>query len=69
MPDFVHGIPADVADAMRTLEYNSLVSFLVALDRPEHPDLSWIYLPQRAQGPANRVTYSIEGNSFAEERL
>ncbi|MCP3916106.1 MAG: NAD(P)-binding protein [bacterium] len=57
VPDFVHGIPTDVAEAMRTLEYNSLVSFLVALDRPEHPDLSWIYLPQRAQGPANRVTY------------
>jgi protoporphyrinogen oxidase len=42
---------------MRTLEYNALVSYLVALDRPEHPDLSWIYLPQTKQGPANRVTY------------
>jgi len=57
LPDIVEGMPADVAAAMRTLEYNALVSYLVALDRPEHPDLSWIYLPQTKQGPANRVTY------------
>jgi len=57
LPDLVEGMPAGVAAAMRSLEYNALVTYLVALDRPEHPDLSWIYLPQRKQGPANRVTY------------
>ena len=57
LPDVVRDIPADVADAMRTLEYNALVCILVALDRAEHPDLSWIYLPHADQGPANRVTY------------
>ena len=30
---------------------------LVALERPAHPDLSWVYLPHDDQGPANRVTY------------
>ena len=34
-----------------------LTALAVALDRPEHPDLSWIYLPHAKQGPANRVTY------------
>jgi len=57
LPDMIVGIPDGVAKDMRELEYNALVSFLVALDRPEHPDLSWIYLPQKEQGPANRVTY------------
>ena len=57
LPDIVDGMPADVSKAMRELEYNGLVTYLVALDRPEHPDLSWIYLPQVKQGPANRVTY------------
>ena len=57
MPDLVEGMPEDVARASRELEYNGLVSYLVALDRPEHPDLSWIYLPHAKQGPANRVTY------------
>ncbi len=57
MPDIIEGMPADVAKAMRELEYNGLVTYLIALDRPEHPNLSWIYLPQKSQGPANRVTY------------
>lgn len=57
LPELVRGMPHDVAAAMRGLEYNGLVSLLVALDRPEHPDLSWIYLPHASQGPANRVTY------------
>ena len=57
LPDVVADVPTDVADAMRTLEYNGLGSFLVALDRPEHPDYSWVYLPHASQGPGNRVTY------------
>jgi len=57
VPDFVEGIPDDVAAAMRGLAFNSIICYLVALDRAEHPDLSWIYLPQHAQGPVNRVTY------------
>jgi protoporphyrinogen oxidase len=57
MPKIVADMPTHVADAMQQLEYNGLVSFLIALDRPEHPDLSWIYLPHKEQGPANRVTY------------
>jgi protoporphyrinogen oxidase len=56
LPDLLE-MPSDVADAMRKLEYNGLVSYLVALDRPQHPDLSWIYLPHAEQGPANRITY------------
>ena len=57
LPDLCREMPADVAAAMRTLEYNALTSVLVALDRPTHPDLSWVYLPHPEQGPANRVTY------------
>jgi protoporphyrinogen oxidase len=57
MPDIVAGMPSDVADACRQLEYNGIVCVLLALDRPQHPDLSWIYLPHAAQGPANRITY------------
>jgi protoporphyrinogen oxidase len=57
LPDVVEDVPEGTAEAMRTLEYNSISCFLLALDRPEHPDLSWIYLPHHEQGPANRVTY------------
>jgi len=57
LPRLVHGMPESIAQALRGLQYNSLYSLLIALDRPEQPDLSWIYLPAHAQGPANRVTY------------
>jgi protoporphyrinogen oxidase len=57
LPDLLRDMPRDVAEAMRGLEYNGLVSILIALDRREHPDLSWVYLPHDSQGPANRVTY------------
>ena len=57
LPDVVPEMPAGIATAMRGLAYNSIVTLLVALDRPAHPDLSWIYLPHHEQGPVNRVTY------------
>jgi protoporphyrinogen oxidase len=62
LPPLLAEIPEDIAQAMQTLEFNGLVTFLLALDRSEQPDLSWIYLPHEVQGPANRVTY-ISGYS------
>ena len=57
LPPLFKEIPDEIARAMRELSYNSLASILIALDRTEHPELSWIYLPHEEQGPANRVTY------------
>jgi protoporphyrinogen oxidase len=57
MPDLIADMPRAVAEACSKLEYNGIVCVLLALDRTQHPDLSWIYLPHAAQGPANRVTY------------
>jgi protoporphyrinogen oxidase len=57
LPKIATHVPAAAAEAMRALEYNSIVCILVALDRREHPALSWVYLPHDDQGPANRVTY------------
>lgn len=57
LPGIVKHMPRAPAEAMAALEYNSITCLLVALDRAEHPDLSWIYLPHAEQGPTNRVTY------------
>jgi len=57
LPDRVEGISDEAARAMRGLAHNSILCILAALDRPEHPDLSWVYLPHHEQGPANRATY------------
>jgi protoporphyrinogen oxidase len=57
MPELLPDMPPEVADACAKLEYNGIVCVMLALDRAQHPDLSWIYLPHAVQGPANRVTY------------
>jgi protoporphyrinogen oxidase len=57
LPRILRDMPREIADAMTGLQYNGLVCILLALDRPQHPDLSWVYLPHESQGPANRVTY------------
>ncbi len=57
LPDVLEGLDDGAAQAMAQLSYNSITCILLALDRPQHPDLSWIYLPHHEQGPANRVTY------------
>ena len=57
VPGFLEGMPDDAASAMAELSNNQISCFLLALDREEHPDLSWVYLPHHNQGPANRITY------------
>ncbi len=57
LPDLMPSMPTEIAAACKALEYNGIVCVLLALDRPAHPDLSWIYLPHDSQGPANRITY------------
>ncbi len=57
LPDLMPAMPTAIAAACRALEYNGIVCVLLALDRAQHPDLSWIYLPHESQGPANRITY------------
>ncbi len=64
LPDLVAGMPRAVAEAMRGLSFNSIATVLVALDRPSHPDLSWVYLPHHEQGPVNRVTYMSNYSPF-----
>ena len=57
LPNIVEGLDDATTEARRTLEYNSITCFLLALDRPEHPNLSWVYLPHAEHGPANHITY------------
>ncbi len=57
LPRLIEGVPADVAEAMSALAFNSLTSILLAIDSDDQPDYSWVYLPHADQGPANRVTY------------
>ena len=50
-------IPEDVASSFGKLDYTSLLTVFLALNRPEVPPRSWIYFPHAADGPQNRITY------------
>lgn len=50
-------VPGDVARAFERLDWVSLLTVFLALDRPEVPAHSWIYFPHTSQGPQNRITY------------
>lgn len=49
-------VPARVAEACRSLKYNSLVCVNVGY-RTKVPDISWLYLPDPALGKTNRVSF------------
>jgi protoporphyrinogen oxidase len=51
-------IPAAMRLEIQALRPISLVNILFGFEHPEPiEDLSWIYLPFREQGPANRITF------------
>lgn len=54
----IEEIPEDVREDIRNLRPISLYSLFMGIETDEViPNLSWVYLPYRDQGPINRVTY------------
>jgi protoporphyrinogen oxidase len=50
-------VPAQVRAAIAGLTYTSLQTVLVALKHDRLPKESWVYFPDAADGPQNRITY------------
>ena len=50
-------VPEQVSRAFRALDYVSLLTVFLALDRPTVPARSWVYFPHASDGPQNRITY------------
>jgi len=61
----IQEIPANIRADIQALKPISLVNVMIGvkLDEPL-PDLSWIYLPFKEQGPTNRVTYYSNYSKF-----
>ncbi|MFK7738911.1 MAG: NAD(P)/FAD-dependent oxidoreductase [Planctomycetota bacterium] len=58
-------IPDDVRADIRALKPISLINVMIGVKADEPlPDLSWIYLPFKEQGPTNRVTYYSNYSKF-----
>jgi len=52
----LEGVPSSVMDAVRSLRYNSVACIQIGILGPV-PPLSWVYIPERDLGLANRVSF------------
>jgi len=50
-------VPDDIVSAFGALDYTSLMTVFLALDKPDPPDHSWLYFPDPKDGPQNRITW------------
>ncbi|QLJ53487.1 MAG: hypothetical protein Sv326_1312 [Candidatus Fermentimicrarchaeum limneticum] len=55
--DSMHGVPKEVREAKKKLKYNSLVSVMLGVDEPRINDISWMYVPDDADGDFNRLSF------------
>jgi protoporphyrinogen oxidase len=52
----LEGVPEEVRKAVKDLRYNSLVTVTLGI-KGEVPPLSWLYIPENAAGPENRISF------------
>jgi protoporphyrinogen oxidase len=62
--DSIHDVPEGVLKARRKLKYNSLVSVMLGVDAPKVNSISWMYVPDDADGDFNRLSFpfNFSGN-------
>lgn len=49
--------PPFVAATIESLWYNGVSTVFIGLNKPIEHDYSWVYLPHKENGPANRITF------------
>lgn len=57
LAELVEGLDSRTHAAASGLGYISLACFLFGIRAEDVQPLSWVYLPHKSQGPANRITY------------
>lgn len=57
LADILDGLDSAGREAARGLKHRGVTSFLYGIDGESVLPYSWLYLPHKEQGPANRVTY------------
>jgi protoporphyrinogen oxidase len=59
LPELIDAMqaPKDVREAKRKLRYNSLVSVMLGVDAPRINNISWMYVPDDADGDFNRLSF------------
>jgi protoporphyrinogen oxidase len=65
LPDLIDAMqaPKNVREAKRELRYNSLVSVMLGVDSPKINNISWMYVPNDADGDFNRLSFPFNFSS------
>lgn len=53
----IDNVPQEVKDAINNLKFNSLITVMIGVDKPELNDLSWLYIPGLEDGLFNRISF------------
>jgi protoporphyrinogen oxidase len=57
LPRVLKGMDPGAADAASRLQYRGVTTYLFGMEQEWVKPYCWVYLPHRAQGPVNRLTY------------
>jgi len=67
LPDLIesmHKVPRAVLEAKRNLKYNSLVTVMLGVDAPKINNISWMYVPDDADGDFNRLSFPFNFSKY-----
>jgi protoporphyrinogen oxidase len=62
--DSMVGVPNDVTKAKNNLKYNSLVTVMLGVDEPKMNNVSWMYVPDDADGDFNRLSFPFNFSKY-----
>lgn len=57
MPRIIRNTPPFVSATLESIWYNGVVTVFVAMNKPFNHNYSWLNLPHKENGPANRLTF------------
>ena len=57
LPHIIRNTPPFVAATLDSLWYNGVLTVFIGLKKDFDHDYSWLYLPHKENGPANRITF------------
>lgn len=61
----IEGVREDILEATKNLKYNSLITIMLGVVEPRINDVSWIYIPNEADGDFNRLSFPFNLSHYA----
>ncbi|MEW5820199.1 MAG: FAD-dependent oxidoreductase [Cyanobacteriota bacterium] len=64
LPKIVSNIPPFVSATLDSIWYNGVVTVLIGLKKPFNHNYSWLFLPNKENGPSHRLTFMSNYSEF-----